>query len=147
MYALLEKRFGLPPPPAPLPIVPLPAVAIVTGAGRGIGRVVSIRLAQLGYRVALVARTEADLLEVEQVGSTAVKYAMPCRRPSPHVPVHVPAYPMAPLALSSSQHTHNYVLVYLLDSWLCLRSLIEVHLHLHLHTHTSAPYRRPQCQE
>ena len=25
-----------------------------------------------------------------------------------------------------------YGLVYLLDSWLCLRSLIEVHLHLHL---------------
>ncbi len=32
-----------------------------------------------------------------------------------------------------------YGLVYLLDSWWCLRSLIEVHLHLHLHTTEKGP--------
>lgn len=66
VYALLERRFGLPPPPARLPVVGLHAVAIVTGAGRGIGRVISVRLARLGFRVAIVARTDADLVEVEE---------------------------------------------------------------------------------
>jgi hypothetical protein len=30
-----------------------------------------------------------------------------------------------------------YGLVYLLDSWQCLRSLLEVHLHIHLRTETA----------
>jgi len=38
-------------------------IVIVTGAGRGIGRSVAWRFAEKGARVALVARTERDLLE------------------------------------------------------------------------------------
>jgi len=40
-------------------------VAIVTGAGRGIGRAISIALAQAGSSVGLVARTGSELSEVE----------------------------------------------------------------------------------
>lgn len=38
-------------------------VALVTGASRGIGKSVALELARLGYRVALVARSEAALAD------------------------------------------------------------------------------------
>jgi 3-oxoacyl-[acyl-carrier protein] reductase len=38
--------------------------AIVTGAGRGVGRAIALALGAAGYRVALVARTQAQLDEV-----------------------------------------------------------------------------------
>ncbi|MDF2921804.1 MAG: 2-deoxy-D-gluconate 3-dehydrogenase [Paenibacillaceae bacterium] len=38
--------------------------AVVTGAGRGIGRALAVGLAEAGADVAIVARTEGDLLEV-----------------------------------------------------------------------------------
>lgn len=41
-------------------------VAIVTGAGKGVGRSVACTLATRGVKVALAARTEADLKEVAQ---------------------------------------------------------------------------------
>ena len=36
-------------------------IALVTGAGRGIGRGVAVRLSAEGYRVALTARSEDEL--------------------------------------------------------------------------------------
>ena len=40
-------------------------VAIVTGAGRGIGREIALMQAREGARVALLARTEAEVRAVE----------------------------------------------------------------------------------
>lgn len=40
---------------------PAPVVAIVTGAGSGVGRVISLRLAEAGYRVALAGRRRETL--------------------------------------------------------------------------------------
>jgi 2-deoxy-D-gluconate 3-dehydrogenase len=50
--------------------------ALVTGAGRGIGRGIALALAEAGGDVALVSRTEADLVavaaEIEDLGRRAV---------------------------------------------------------------------------
>lgn len=40
-------------------------VAIVTGASRGVGRAIATALDGMGYRCALVARTQGDLLELQ----------------------------------------------------------------------------------
>jgi NAD(P)-dependent dehydrogenase (short-subunit alcohol dehydrogenase family) len=49
-------------------------VALVTGAGRGIGRGVAVRLSREGYRVALTARSEDELAETADLcaGETRV---------------------------------------------------------------------------
>ncbi len=49
-------------------------VAIVTGAGRGIGRAVAVRLSREGYRVVLTSRTAAELEETARLcaGETMV---------------------------------------------------------------------------
>ena len=53
-------------------------VAIITGATRGMGRAISGRLAERGARVALVARTQADLerteYEIREVGGEAASF-------------------------------------------------------------------------
>jgi len=41
--------------------------AIITGAGSGIGRAIAARLAEAGWRVALVGRTESKLLETASI--------------------------------------------------------------------------------
>ncbi len=46
-------------------------IAIVTGAGRGIGRAISLFLANAGARVLLTARTETELKSVEEEIRTA----------------------------------------------------------------------------
>ena len=52
--------------------------AIVTGAGRGIGKDISLRLAEQGCNLALVSRTEKQLQkvkeEIERIGSNAIVF-------------------------------------------------------------------------
>jgi NAD(P)-dependent dehydrogenase (short-subunit alcohol dehydrogenase family) len=45
--------------------------AIVTGAGRGIGRATAVELAQKGYALALLARTESELRETAKLTAAA----------------------------------------------------------------------------
>jgi 3-oxoacyl-[acyl-carrier protein] reductase len=57
-------------------------VALVTGAGRGIGAAVAIRLAQAGAKVALVSRNEAQLLQTKEAiqkatGRSDLAFAFP----------------------------------------------------------------------
>jgi NAD(P)-dependent dehydrogenase (short-subunit alcohol dehydrogenase family) len=47
-------------------------VALITGAGRGIGRAAAHELGRLGYRLALVARTESDLRETQRAARDAI---------------------------------------------------------------------------
>ena len=65
-------------------------VAVVTGAGRGLGRHVAIRLASLGIKVALVSRSEAERYMTAGVISNArgrtfvlpIALALPATLPS-----------------------------------------------------------------
>lgn len=62
--------------------------AVVTGAGRGLGRHVAIRLAKMGARVALIARSEDQLREtattIQADGGRAVAIAMDLGRQRSH---------------------------------------------------------------
>jgi len=60
-------------------------VAIVTGASRGIGRAICLRLAEDGASIAMAARTAEDLAKVEAkikaAGGRAASFAMDLRKP------------------------------------------------------------------
>jgi NAD(P)-dependent dehydrogenase (short-subunit alcohol dehydrogenase family) len=49
-----------------MPTDPTPPVAVVTGAGRGIGRAVAVRLSGRGYAVAITARSADQLAETAE---------------------------------------------------------------------------------
>lgn len=59
-------------------------LAIVTGAGRGIGRAVAIELAQRGYALALVSRTESELRQTQALcgGDEAMVLPLDVRDPA-----------------------------------------------------------------
>ena len=52
-------------------------VAIVTGAGRGIGRATAIELVRAGFAVALLARTDTDLIETARLAGSAKCLVIP----------------------------------------------------------------------
>jgi short chain dehydrogenase len=64
----MSKRRARPVTPAPNAAIPAgqPA-AVVTGAGRGIGRLLALRLSDVGYAAALVARSQQDLRETARL--------------------------------------------------------------------------------
>ena len=61
-------------------------IAVVTGAGRGIGRCAALRLAGRGLRVALVARSAAQLSETADAiaGGAARRSRCPPTWPTRH---------------------------------------------------------------
>ncbi|MDE3166119.1 MAG: SDR family oxidoreductase [Acidobacteriota bacterium] len=62
-----------------------PQSVLITGAGRGIGKRLALGFAQVGARVGLLARSEAELdlakLEIEQAGGTAMRLRADVRHP------------------------------------------------------------------
>jgi NAD(P)-dependent dehydrogenase (short-subunit alcohol dehydrogenase family) len=62
-----------------------PPIALVTGAGRGIGRAVAVRLARAGYRVALTARS-TDQLEETAAALTGESLVLPADMLDPAAP-------------------------------------------------------------
>jgi hypothetical protein len=64
----MSKRRARPVTPAPAAAIPAGRpVAVVTGAGRGIGRLLALRLSDAGYAVALVARSQQELRETARL--------------------------------------------------------------------------------
>ncbi len=55
-------------------------LALITGAGRGIGRAIALRLSEAGYAVVLVARTSEEITELrnELISNGGRAYATPC---------------------------------------------------------------------
>ncbi len=80
--------------------------ALVTGAGRGIGRALALRMARAGARVALVSRTRSELealaAEIAAAGGTAL--------PIPG-DLSDPAFPAAAVAAACAAHGRLEVLV------------------------------------
>jgi len=73
LYAdAMSKRRARPLAPASTAAIPAerPA-AVVTGAGRGIGRLLALRLSDAGYAVALVARSQQELRETARLIETS----------------------------------------------------------------------------
>ena len=56
-------------------------VALITGAGRGIGRAVTVELSKLGYVLLLVARTESDLREAAKLTKDAAIWVNDIAKP------------------------------------------------------------------
>ncbi|HEX8916234.1 MAG TPA: SDR family oxidoreductase, partial [Humisphaera sp.] len=70
-----------------LPLPPThPKVALVTGASRGLGYAIAVRLAQDGYDIAVTARSEPPLRElagqVERLGRRALVFPADLREPA-----------------------------------------------------------------